>query len=217
MVGVTTGRLTCSAMTRRDTGWSSATASCRPAGNTTLAWRWRTARNAPSSSVRRPRMTVDERFPRDVRETVDEDPIGTRSEIITGPVSDWATDFSHLEPEWSADPYPIQDQLRERCPIAHTDRFGGGWLPTRYEDVAASAYGTERFGSRSITTGNFRPPPEIAPVGGSPPISSDPPFHHDARKLLLPAFTRSAVSRQEPATRAFCHSLIDSFDGQDVV
>jgi len=162
-------------------------------------------------------MTVDERFPRDVRETVDEDPIGTRSEIITGPVSDWATDFSHLEPEWSADPYPIQDQLRERCPIAHTDRFGGGWLPTRYEDVAAIAYDTERFSSRSIIMGNFRPPPEIAPVGGSPPISSDPPFHHDARKLLLPAFTRSAVSRQEPATRAFCHSLIDSFDGQDFV
>jgi len=162
-------------------------------------------------------MTVDERFPRDVREAVDEDPIGTRSEIITGPVSDWATDFSHLEPEWSADPYPIQDQLRERCPIAHTDRFGGGWLPTRYEDVAAVAYDTERFSSRSIIMGNFRPPLEIAPVGGSPPISSDPPFHHDARKLLLPAFTRSAVSRQEPATRAFCHSLIDSFDEQEVV
>jgi len=58
---------------------------------------------------------------------------------------------------------------------------------------------------------NFRPPPELAPVGGSPPISSDPPFHHDARKLLLPAFTRKAVGKLEPATRAFCHSLIDSF------
>jgi len=161
-------------------------------------------------------MTVDERFPRDVQ-AVEEDPLGTRSEIITGPVSDWTTDFSHLEPEWSADPYPIQDQLRERCPIAHTDRFGGGWLPTRYEDVAAIAYDTERFSSRSIIMGNFRPPLEIAPVGGSPPISSDPPFHHAARKLLLPAFTRSAVSRQEPATRAFCHSLIDNFDGQEIV
>ena len=58
---------------------------------------------------------------------------------------------------------------------------------------------------------NFRPPRELAPVGGSPPISSDPPFHHDARKLLLPAFTKTAVARLEPATRAFCHSLIDAF------
>ncbi len=162
-------------------------------------------------------MTVDDRFTRDYRETRGEEPVGTRSEIITGPVSDWATDFSHLEPEWAADPYPIQDDLRQRCPIAHTGRFGGGWLPTRYEDVAAVAYDTEHFSSRAIIMSNFRPPAELAPIGGSPPISSDPPFHHDARKLLLPAFTKTAVGRQEAATRAFCHSLIDAFDGASVV
>ena len=54
-------------------------------------------------------------------------------------------------------------------------------------------------------------------MGGRPPISSDPPFHHDARKLLLPAFTKTAVAKQEAATRAFCHSLIDAFEGRDVV
>src|SRR5947207_2798257 len=127
-------------------------------------------------------MTADDRF---IYQAPDPDEeFGVRSEIITGPVSDWATDFSHLEPEWSADPYPIQDDLRQRCPIAHTDRFGGGWLPTRYEDVAAIAYDTERFSSRSIIMGNFRPPADIAPIGGSPPISSDPPFHHPASYLI---------------------------------
>jgi cytochrome P450 len=162
-------------------------------------------------------MTVDERFPRDVRDETEDEPLGTRNEIVTGPVSDWTTDFSHLEPEWAADPYPIQDDLRQRCPIAHTNRFGGGWLPTRYDDVSAIAYDTEKFSSRSIIMSNYRPPQDVAPIGGSPPISSDPPFHHDARKLLLPAFTKTAVGRQEPATRAFCHALIDAFDGQDVV
>ena len=162
-------------------------------------------------------MTVDDRFTRAAREPGEDEEPGTRNEIITGPVRDWATDFSHLEPEWSADPYPIQDDLRQRCPIAHTERFGGAWLPTRYEDVAAIAYDTDRFSSRSIIMSNFRPPRELAPVGGSPPISSDPPFHHDARKLLLAAFTKKEVARQEPATRAFCHSLIDSFAGRDVV
>ena len=159
-------------------------------------------------------MTVDSRFVYQ-EPPGDEPEEGVRTEIITGPVADWATDFSHLEPEWSADPYPIQDDLRQRCPIARTERFGGGWLPTRYEDVAAIAYDTERFSSRSIIMGNFRPPRDLAPVGGSPPISSDPPFHHHARKLLLPAFTKTAVSRQEPATRALCHSLIDAFAGRD--
>jgi cytochrome P450 len=162
-------------------------------------------------------MTADDRFTQYIRDTSEDGPIGIRNEIITGPVADWAADFSHLEPEWAADPYPIQDDLRQRCPIAHTDRFGGGWLPTRYDDVAAIAYDTERFSSRSIIMSNFRPPRELAPVGTSPPISSDPPFHHDARKLLLSAFTKVSVSRQEPATRAFCHSLIDAFAGQNVV
>ncbi|MGH3184961.1 MAG: cytochrome P450, partial [Streptosporangiaceae bacterium] len=162
-------------------------------------------------------MTADDRFTQDHRERQDDRPQGTRSEIITGPVSDWATDFSHLEPEWAANPYPIQDDLRQHCPIAHTGRFGGGWLPTRYEDVAAVAYDTGHFSSRSIIMSNFRPPRELAPVGGSPPISSDPPFHHDARKLLLPAFTKTAITMHEPATRALCHSLIDAFAGRDVV
>jgi cytochrome P450 len=162
-------------------------------------------------------MTVDDRFTQSFQERQQNRPLEPRSEIITGPVSDWATDFSHAEPEWAADPYPIQDELRQRCPIAHTERFGGAWLPTRYEDVAAIAYDTERFSSRAIIVSNVRPPLELAPVGGTPPISSDPPFHHDARKLLLPAFTKTAVSKQEQVTREFCHALIDSFEGQDVV
>jgi cytochrome P450 len=162
-------------------------------------------------------MAASNRFTQDRWDRRDGESHGTRSEIVTGPVSDWATDFSHMEPQWAADPYPVQDDLRRRCPIAHTERFGGGWLPTRYEDVSAIAYDTEHFSSRSIIMSNFRPPRELAPIGGSPPISSDPPFHHDARRLLLPAFTKTAVGRQEPATRAFCHALIDAFDGQDVV
>jgi len=162
-------------------------------------------------------MAADDRFTEDFRDAREEEVIGTISEVITGPVADWSTDFSHVEPEWAADPYPIQDDLRQRCPIAHTGRFGGAWLPTRYEDVAAIAYDTERFSSRSIILSNFRPPRDLAPIGGSPPISSDPPFHHDARKLLLPAFTKAEVAKQEPATRRFCHSLIEKFEGQDVV
>src|SRR5580692_6499298 len=143
-------------------------------------------------------MTTDARFSPDYADGQEEYEEGIRYEPVVGPVSDWTTDFSHMEPEWAADPYVIQDDLRQRCPIAHTDRFGGGWLPTRYEDVAAIAYDTDRFSSRSIIMGNFRPPRDIAPVGGTPPISSDPPFHHDARKLLLPAFTKSEISQQEP-------------------
>ena len=87
-------------------------------------------------------MSIDDRFSQELREERDELQTGTLSEVITGPVSDWATDFSHADPEWAADPFPIQDDLRQRCPVAHTERFGGAWLPTRYDDVASIAYDT---------------------------------------------------------------------------
>ncbi|GAA4082477.1 cytochrome P450 [Nonomuraea soli] len=161
-------------------------------------------------------MTVDDRFTQLSKEPDDRMP-AIINEVVTGPVSDWATDFSHAEPEWAADPYPIQDDLRQRCPIAHTDRFGGAWLPTRYEDVSAIAYDTENFSSRAIIVSNVRPSLDLAPMGAVPPISSDPPFHQHARKLLLPAFTKTRVAALEPATRAFCHGLIDKLQGQEVV
>ena len=163
-------------------------------------------------------MTLDDRFGESFEAQMKEDgQLGTIAERITGPVSDFATDWSHLEPEWSQHMYEVLDDLRGRCPVAHTDRFGGGWLPTRYDDVAAVAYDTDHFSSRSIIVSDFRPPHEIAPMGGSPPISSDPPFHHDARRLLLPAFTKAKVEKLEAGTRAFCHQLIDGFAGRDVV
>ena len=41
------------------------------------------------------------------------------------PVSDWATDYDIFDEAYITDPYPIWAELRERCPIAHTERWGG--------------------------------------------------------------------------------------------
>ncbi|MFG1944114.1 cytochrome P450 [Nonomuraea sp. NPDC048826] len=162
-------------------------------------------------------MTVDDRFGQGMEERRRSRLLGKASAAVTDPVADWATDFSHVDPAWAADPYPILDDLRQRCPIARTERFGGVWLPTRYEDVAAVAYDTERFSSRAVIVSTNRPPREVAPSGDAPPITSDPPFHRDARQLLLPMFTRSAVAGREAATRAYCHELIDALRGREVV
>ncbi|HET9691207.1 MAG TPA: cytochrome P450 [Acidimicrobiales bacterium] len=133
------------------------------------------------------------------------------------PVRDWATDFDHTDDAWAADPYPIFEQLRGSCPVAHSDRFGGVWLPTRHADVAAIAYDTERFSSRSVVVSNRRAPMELAPAGFAPPISSDPPYHHDARRVLLPIFSPQAVAELEPATRAHCEALVDAMGDRDLV
>ena len=162
-------------------------------------------------------MTSDDRFAGTLEERFGDRPPPLANEVIEGPVADYATDFDHHGAEWVADPYPIIDDLRDRCPVAHTDRYGGAWLPTRHEDVAAIAYDTERFSSRSVVVANSRPPREAAPIGISPPISSDPPFHHGARRLLLPPFAPQAIARLEPGTRAYCDELLDVLDGRDVV
>jgi cytochrome P450 len=142
---------------------------------------------------------------------------GTYFEPVTGPVSDWATDFDHTASEWVADPYPIWDELRERCPVAHSDRYGGVWLPTRHADVSAVAYDSDLFSSRAVIVSNRKPPRELAPIGAVPPISSDPPYHHEARRVLLPAFSPQRVARYEPDTLSYCHELIDAFEGRSVV
>jgi len=133
------------------------------------------------------------------------------------PVTDWATDFDHTDDAWAADPYPIWDELRTACPVAHTERYGGAWLPTRFEDVSSVAYDTERFTSRSVVMSEFRPPIELAPAGIAPPISSDPPYHHDARRMLLPIFSPQAIDKLEPSTRAYCRELLGELEGKDVV
>ena len=125
------------------------------------------------------------------------------------PVSDWATDFDHLDQRWVEDPYPIWDELRAKCPIAHTERFDGVYFPSRYEDVRAIAYDTEHFSSRRVVVrGN--PPPRPPPA---PPITSDPPEHRPAKQLLLPAFTPDAVKKHEQRTREICRARIARFIG----
>jgi cytochrome P450 len=122
------------------------------------------------------------------------------------PVSDWSTDFDHLDPRWVENPYPIWEALRDECPVAHTGRYRGVYFPSRFEDVRAVAYDTEHFSSRRIVVRD-QPPPRIP----APPITSDPPEHRPAKTLLLPAFTPDAIKRHEPRARDICARLIDRF------
>jgi cytochrome P450 len=136
------------------------------------------------------------------------------------PVTDWSTDFDHTDPGWVADPYPIWDDLRSRCPIAHSDRYGGVWLPLTHAAVAAVAYDTEHFTSRQVIVSEVKPNDEWvppAPIGAAPPITSDPPFHAEARRLLLPAFSPKAVAGYEVYTRVLCRQLLDAMDGKETV
>ena len=127
-------------------------------------------------------------------------------------VRDWATDYDLFDPDYIRDPFPVWDDLRGRCPIAHTERFGGSWMPTTYDDVTAMARDPEHFSSRGPSV--VPPPPEqgdsLLPAG-VPPISADPPEHTWTRRLILPWFSNRRVESYEPYTRDLCSRLIDGF------
>ena len=140
------------------------------------------------------------------------------------PVTDWATDYDIFDTKYVSDPAPIWDELRERCPMAHSDRWGGSWLPTRYEDVYAIAHDTERFPSGyGVSVVPMVPPPESENAGsgddegappallasGVPPISSDAPLHTWTRRLILPTMSNTKVDEYEVFTREVCRRLVD--------
>jgi len=136
----------------------------------------------------------------------------------TPPVQDWATDFDVLDPRYVSDPFSIWDDLRQSCPIAHTDRRKSSWLPTRYDDVTDIAHDIAHFSSLKVAVipGDEDEDPNADFDGpnleyGLPPISADPPLHTWTRRLLLPWFSHQRVDSYVPLTRELCRGLLDQF------
>jgi hypothetical protein len=108
-------------------------------------------------------------------------------------VTDWATDFDCLDPDWVENACPIWDALRSKRPIAHTDR------PTRYADVRSIAgHGTLLIAPAHSTgwtaSGAARTTHYVRSTGTS-----------GAKKCSATVFfTAEAIARYEPRTPAKC-------------
>ena len=132
------------------------------------------------------------------------------------PVEDWSTDYDLFDPDYVEAPKSVWKDLRERCPVAHTTRWGGSWMATKYEDVQKMVRMAPELSSRSVTV--IPPSPELreeliaeAKEYGSenPPITSDPPLHKPYKQLILPFFTPKATESYRKFTEDLCHQLID--------
>ena len=105
-------------------------------------------------------------------------------------------------------------RLRSECPVAHTPRHGGGWLPTTYADISSVAYDTDNFSSRDVGVAST---PDGVSLLVAPPITSDPPVHTDARRMLLPYFSPKAVEEMREVTRSIAVELLDAIDPSNTV
>jgi cytochrome P450 len=107
--------------------------------------------------------------------------------------------------------FEIWDLLREELPVAKTGRsvmaqgVTGGWVLTRYDDVADVLRRPEEFSSQI----------GIYPVRPWIPQAIDPPMHTGYRRMLNPWFTAEAMARLEPHLEQYAGELLDKMLAKD--
>ena len=130
------------------------------------------------------------------------------------PVADWTTDFDIFSDEYTENPAPIWKELHSRCPVAHTERGGGLWMSTRYEDVRDLCAKPEVMSNRQVSVVPLREGTDLLAdyhTKTLPPVSADPPEHTPLRRLILPFFSPKAVEKYRAFTQSLCNDLIDQF------
>ena len=120
------------------------------------------------------------------------------------------TRFDIEDAEYVQDIYGVFAEMNRRAPVTWAETHGGHWVVTGYEAVRQASQDWQTFTSEQ---GVMHP---SVGVSDTPPITTDPPIQQLYRKLILPYFTPTAVSRIEPATRRHANQIIDDFmaDGQ---
>jgi cytochrome P450 len=112
-------------------------------------------------------------------------------------------DFDPLQPETFDSPHDTYRRLRQECPVAHSDAWGGFWALTRYDDVARAA-----ADSATYITSKQNVVPKVAFTGRRPPLHLDPPEHTPYRRAISPLLTPRKVARLRPDIHEICAGLL---------
>ncbi|HSN31426.1 MAG TPA: cytochrome P450 [Ideonella sp.] len=94
------------------------------------------------------------------------------------------------------------DELRERCPVAHSDLLG--WSLFRHADVLRALEDPVTFSS-------------VVSAHRAVPNGMDPPEHTEYRRIVEPYFSAERVQAFEPRCRAIAAGLARSLSGRDAV
>lgn len=125
---------------------------------------------------------------------------------IDRPIGDIAAAFDMGDPKWADDPYPVYARLRDECPVAHSDVYGGYWILSRYDDVHFACQHPEIFSSYPNPI-----PASLGATGPLIPLEIDPPDHAKYRQILAPLFAPARIDALEPDVRLTINELLDAF------
>lgn len=98
------------------------------------------------------------------------------------------------------------ENLRNQCPIGHSEKHGGHWVVTGYPEMMEIINDPETFSSKHIII------PPFPKASRMVPIEIDPPDHMKYRKLLARVFSPKMVTHlHEERIRRRVNEIIDSF------
>src|SRR3954463_4068462 len=122
--------------------------------------------------------------------------------------------FDQHDPRFIEDPESVIGPIREEHAVVHSDRYGGFWLLTRYDDVTAAALDCPAFtsavpGTTLIPSTQPRAEPLLPPQPALPPptrrrgepllpLELDPPEHSVYRALVNPLFAKPRIDAMRP-------------------
>lgn len=119
--------------------------------------------------------------------------------------------FDFFADAFTRDPAATWRDMRESCPVAHSDHHGGHWIPTGYDTIRSVALDTATFSSADATV----PAVPGASAADYPPISMDPPEHTGYRRAVMGFFTAGNVRRLEQVTLEVANECLDDLEGAD--
>jgi cytochrome P450 len=128
-------------------------------------------------------------------------------DAATGP--DPGHDWDPSLPVHQDNPFAIHRELRAKCPVAHSNQWGGFWTLTKYEDIRAVGVDKDHY------TATVRTIVPSSPKVGLPrlPLQADAPQLGVYRKALSPWFSDPYTNRLEPAVRALASDLLTPLIG----
>ena len=112
-------------------------------------------------------------------------------------------DFDPQAAETFDSPHGVYAELRQRCPVAHSNAWGGFWALLKYDDVHEALTASSTF-----ITSKQNVIPKLAFTGRRPPLHMDPPEHTPYRKALNPLLRPERIASLETPIRRIAEELL---------